>query len=200
MEPVCTQHLIAAAIAGALAITSAYAQTPPAGAKPTPGFNTYIPPDIMTPDTVQTRIGTLKFVDGVPTEETTKALYDQLDFQRGTGVFLRFMPAASVEAIRVGQASLGAIKSHQAVIWDQTADSNQLYLTMNSDTVYTLAVLDLAADGPTVVEVPPGMGPTTVDDAFFRFVIDMGLPDRMPARGASTSSSRNGSRAKSPRT
>ena len=175
--------LMSAAVASVLAITTAHAQKPPAGAKPTPGFNTYIPPDIMTPNTVPTRIGTLKFVDGVPTAETTKALYDQLDFQRGTGVFLRFMPAASVEAVRVGQASLGATKSHQAVIWDQTADSNQLYLTMNSDTVYTLAVLDLAADGPTVVEVPPGMGPTTVDDAFFRFVVDMGLPGPDAGKG-----------------
>ena len=28
-------------------------------------------------------------------------------------------------------------------------------------------------DGPTVVEVPPGCGPTTVNDAWFRFVTDM---------------------------
>ena len=53
-----------------------------------------------------------------------------------------------------------------------------LFLTGNTDTVYALAFLDLAEDGPTVVEIPPGCGPGTVDDAFFRFVIDMGLPVR----------------------
>jgi len=36
--------------------------------------------------------------------------------------------------------------------------------------------LDLDRDGPTVVEIPPGSGPGTVNDAFFRFVIDMGFP------------------------
>jgi len=33
----------------------------------TPSYNTSIPGEVMTPDTVQTRIGTLTFVDGVPT-------------------------------------------------------------------------------------------------------------------------------------
>ena len=41
-------------------------------------------------------------------------------------------------------------------------------------------VLDLERDGPTVVEIPPGCGPGTVNDAFFRFLTDMGAvgPDR----------------------
>jgi hypothetical protein len=55
------QHLIAAALAGALALTSAYAQTP---------------------DSVGTRIGTLRFEKGYPTPETARKLYDEMDFQR----------------------------------------------------------------------------------------------------------------------
>ena len=42
-------------------------------------------------------------------------------------------------------------------------------------------ILDLERDGPTVVEIPPGCGPTTVNDAWFRFVTDMGKPG--PDRG-----------------
>ena len=42
-------------------------------------------------------------------------------------------------------------------------------------------ILDMERDGPTVVEVPPGCGPTTVNDAWFRFVTDMGKPG--PDRG-----------------
>jgi len=34
-----------------------------------------------------------------------------------------------------------------------------------------------------VVEVPPGSGPGTVNDAFFRFVIDMGPPGPDQGRG-----------------
>ena len=32
-----------------------------------PGYNTPIPEDILTPDEVETRFGTLRFVDGRPT-------------------------------------------------------------------------------------------------------------------------------------
>ena len=43
--------------------------------------------------------------------------------------------------------------------------------------------LDLETDGPTVVEVPPGSGPGTVNDAFFRFVVDMGVPGPDQGKG-----------------
>ncbi|MEF1307618.1 DUF1254 domain-containing protein, partial [Vibrio owensii] len=70
--------------------------------------------------------------------------------------------------------------SNQVMLFDDLMDSNPLFLTGNTDTVYASAFLDLERDGPTVVEIPPGMGPTTVNDAFFRFVTDMGVvgPDK----------------------
>lgn len=174
-------NLLAAALSGALSIASAHAQVPAPGVDPTPGFNNKIPEKILTPDKVETRLGTLNFVDGVPTTETTQKVYDHLDFLRGVEVFLNFISAASLEAIRLGNAELGATKSNQAVIFDQLLDSSPLLLTGNTDTVYCLVMLDLETDGPTVVEVPAGSGPGTVDDAFFRFVIDMGSPG--PDRG-----------------
>ena len=166
---------LTAALAGALAITSMHA------AEKTPGFNQKIPEKIMTPDTVKTRIGTLKFVDGVPTADTTRELYDHLDFMRGVEVFLNFIPATSLEGIRLGAVERRATKSHQALIFAQLLDSNPLLLTGNTDTVYCMVCLDLEVDGPTIIEIPPGCGPGTVDDAFFRFVIDLGGPG--PDRG-----------------
>jgi hypothetical protein len=135
----------------------------------------------MTPDRVETRIGTLEFFDGIPTKETAALVYDNLDFLRGVETFLNGVPAASVEALRLGQAELGATECHQAVVFDDLMDSNPLWLTGNTDTVYCSVFLDLEKDGPTVVEVPAGAGPGTVDDAYFRFVIDMGAPG--PDRG-----------------
>jgi len=41
-------------------------------AKNTPGYNNKIPDTIMTPDAVETRIGTLKFFDGSPTRDTVE--------------------------------------------------------------------------------------------------------------------------------
>jgi hypothetical protein len=177
------QFVVSTAIAALLTATNAHAQVEKPGVNPTPGFNNKIPSKILTPDKVETRIGTLNFVDGVPTADTAQKTYDLLDFMRGVETFMNFIPAASVEAIRLGLADIGVKKSNQAIIFDQLADSNPLLLTANTDTVYCFAALDLQADGPTVVEVPPGSGPGTVDDAFFRFVIDMGPPGPERAQG-----------------
>ena len=148
---------------------------------PTPNFNTEIPPKIMTPDRVSTRIGTLEFFDGMPTDATATMLLEHLTFLRGVEVFLSAIPAASLEALRIGLSEVGLTNANKVVIYDDLMDSNALFLTGNTDTVYALAFLDLDRDGPTVVEIPPGCGPGTVDDAWFRFVIDMGAPG--PDRG-----------------
>jgi hypothetical protein len=150
-------------------------------AEVTPGYNTKIPESIMTPDKVETRIGTLEFFDGIPTKETAALLYDNLDFLRGVEAFMNGVPAASLEALRVGQADLGAKNSNQVVILDQFMDSKPFFLTGNSSTVYCIAFLDLKKDGPTVIEIPKGSGPGSVNDAFFRYVIDLGPPG--PDRG-----------------
>lgn len=140
-----------------------------------------IPEKIQTPDRVETRIGTLEFSDGFPTAGTAQRLFDQLDFSRGVEVFLQCVPAASLEAMRVGMTDIGVDACHKLAIADDLLDSDPLFLTGNTDTVYVSGIIDLERDGPTVVEIPPGCGPGTVNDAWFRFVIDMGRPG--PDRG-----------------
>jgi hypothetical protein len=56
---------------------------------------------------------------------------------------------------------------------------SELYLTGNNSTVYAVASLDLKIDGPTVVDIPPGMY-GTADDALFKFLVDFGFvgPDK----------------------
>lgn len=153
----------------------------PAKLPAAPNYNTPIPKKITTPDEVETRIGTLKFFDGLPTPETTQKVFDNLDFLRGVEVFLNGIPMTSLEALRAGHVQMGVINSNQMLLADQLLDSDPLFLTGNTDTVYCSGFLDLERDGPTVVEIPPGCGPGTVNDAFFRFVIDMGAPG--PDRG-----------------
>ena len=145
-------------------------------ASPTPGFNTEIPEEIMTPDTVQTRLGEMKFYDGVPTAETVETVFDNLDFMRGVEVFLNFIPATSIEGMKAGMHSLGAKDYNEVVIMDKLMDSTPLFLTGNTDTVYVSSFFDLKATGPLVIEMPAGAGPGTVNDAFFRFVVDTGAP------------------------
>ena len=143
---------------------------------PTPNYNTYIPPGVQTPDTVDTPIGRLDFFDGMPDEATVQKLYDNLTFMRGVEAFLSGIPATSIEAIRVGLADIGATRCSDVVIFDRLMDSTPLFLTGNTDTVYATGMLELDRDGPTVVEIPPQCGPGTVDDAWQRFVVDMGAP------------------------
>ena len=148
-----------------------------------PNYNTPIPSSITTPDVVETRIGTLEFFDGFPNPETTQKVYDNLDFLRGVEVFLNGIPMTSLEGLRAGHETMGVTKSNQMLIADELLDSNPLFLTGNTDTVYCSGFLDLERDGPTVVEIPAGCGPGTVNDAFFRFVTDMGAPGPDRGRG-----------------
>ena len=46
-------------------------------------MTTEIPESITTPDSVETRIGTLRFFDGYPDDATTQRVYDNLDFMNG---------------------------------------------------------------------------------------------------------------------
>ncbi|NYF98768.1 DUF1254 domain-containing protein [Janibacter cremeus] len=147
-----------------------------------PTGRTAVPANITTPDHVETRVGTFDFFDGVPTEETAATVYDHLDFLRGVDVYLNCIPAASLEALTSGMVSVGLDSCHKVAITERLLDANPLFLTGNTDTVYASVVLDLGRDGPTVVEIPPGCGPGTVNDAWFRFVVDMGAPG--PDRGA----------------
>lgn len=151
--------------------------------EPRPGYNTPIPESILTPDRVSTRIGELEFFDGLPTPETADLVHDHLTFIRGVEAFLNGVPACSIEAMRRGMEEMGAVASHRCVIMDELLDSDPLFLTGNTDTVYASVILDLERDGATVVEIPPGCGPGTVNDAWFRFVIDMGGPGPDRGRG-----------------
>jgi hypothetical protein len=172
---------LAKPLAGLVAATFLGGATLSKAETPTPGFNHEMPESLLTPDSVETSIGTLEFFDGLPTEKTTEMLYNNLERIRGTEAFLNFVPAASLEALRTGLVSMGVSAANDCVLFDRLMTSDSLFLTGNTDTVYAACILDIERDGPTVVEVPAGAGPGTVNDAFFRFVVDMGAPG--PDRG-----------------
>jgi len=55
-------------------------------------MTTDIPPASTTPDTVETRLGTLHFLDGFPDDATIAKVYDNLDFERGVQT-IKYMPS-----------------------------------------------------------------------------------------------------------
>jgi hypothetical protein len=137
-----------------------------------------VPDSITTPDSVETRIGTLKFHDGLPDAETAKKVYDNLDFARGVEAFLAGIPATSVQALKNGFIEAGFPPNGAIGITESLSDARTLYLTPNATVVYQWFCMDVEK-GPMVVEVPPAvLG--IIDDAYFRFVTDMGVfgPDQ----------------------
>jgi len=134
------------------------------------------------PDEIKTNFGTLKFeLEAFPTEASVRKIYDEMDLQRATQAYMDFFPTLSV---------YGIVKSHIRDFGFKTSSDivvaagpgwkpSELYLTGNNATVYACASLDLKIDGPTVVEIPPGMY-GTADDALFKFLVDFGFvgPDK----------------------
>jgi hypothetical protein len=108
----------------------------------------------------------MEFFDGMPSDETVRKVYDQLDFSRGVETFLTGCPAASIHAFVQGMKEAG-MATFSMGITEQLLDARSLWLTPNTTTVYCIAEINVK-DGPTVLEVPPGvLGP--VDDAFLRY-------------------------------
>ncbi len=137
-----------------------------------------VPASITTADEVNSqRLGVLRFHDGMPDEETVNKVYDNLDFTRGMTAFLHAIPAASVLAMREGLKRAG-VQPHDIGIFEDLMDARSLFLSANSTTIYVTTMFDLS-NGPVVLEAPAGvLGP--IDDAYFRFVTDVGLtgPDK----------------------
>jgi hypothetical protein len=145
--------------------------------KPKLKMTTEIPPSITTPDSVETRLGTLRFFDGFPDDATVQKVYDNLDFQRGVQAFLTALPAAAVSAMRKGIRMFGP-DNQTVLIAESLLDSHTLWGIPNTETIYSNMLLD-TTDGPLVIAVPPHvLG--LINDFWGRYVIDVGNagPDR----------------------
>ncbi|MCB0122221.1 MAG: DUF1254 domain-containing protein, partial [Caldilineaceae bacterium] len=134
---------------------------------------------IAIPDKVETAIGTLDFFDGVPSDATLDKLYDNLDRSRGLSVYLDNMAGVSINAVLDGLAAAGADATHKIAVFEQLMDSQTLVVTANTSTLYAYSGTNLDKDGPTVIEVPPGML-GFLDDGWQRFVGNIGVtgPDK----------------------
>ncbi len=134
------------------------------------------------PFSIQTNFGTLEFTGGgFPTDATVQKIYDEMDLQRATQAYMDFYPALSVYAIVKSQIRDFKFESSSdiAVAAGPGWKPSEPFLTGNNSTVYAIASLDLKVDGPTVVDIPPGMY-GTADDALFKFLVDFGFvgPDK----------------------
>ncbi len=140
------------------------------------------PPDraplsITTPESFSTRIGTLAFPLGMPTEDTASKVYDLVDLAHGIAAFQDAVPFVSTYAMRKAMLEAG-VWDNDVLLFSGGMDSRSLFLTAICDTVSFFSFLDLSR-GPLVLEVPPNvLG--VLHDMWLRSVCDVGLaaPDR----------------------
>ncbi|MEO2028218.1 MAG: DUF1254 domain-containing protein [Fuerstiella sp.] len=140
-------------------------------------MTTPVPEGIATPNKLQTRIGVLTSVDGVPDRATVQKVYDHLDFHRGVEAFLSGIQIASMSALRKGCLEVGPPNT-TVQIFEDLMDSKTLWLTPNTTSIYNVVWLELK-DEPMVVETPPDvLG--IIDDHWFKYVGDFGRlgPDK----------------------
>src|SRR5687768_11836948 len=89
--------------------------------------------------TITTRIGNLSFENGSPTQETSKKLFDEMDFQRAVQAYLWAYPAVSFESIRLAAKNDLGIDLNEFGIADNFVDPRSVWLTANNTTIYAFA-------------------------------------------------------------
>jgi len=128
---------------------------------------------LTTPSSTESKIGMLEFKDGYPTADTASKLRDEIDYLHGVEAFMNSARGVSAYAIYKGLQEAG-VKDNEVIIFSKLMDSNSLFLTANADTIYYMSFIDLS-NGPVVFESPPkALG--IIDDMWFRWISDFGLP------------------------
>ncbi|MGB5567025.1 MAG: DUF1254 domain-containing protein, partial [Acidimicrobiia bacterium] len=83
---------------------------------------TKIPENVITPDILNTRLGSLTFKDGVPSDDTVSKVYDNLDFTRALDAYMSAYQLVSLKAMHNGLQSVGAQDNGGVAIWSGLMD------------------------------------------------------------------------------
>jgi hypothetical protein len=101
-----------------------------------------IPPSLVTPDKVESRLGVLEFKDGAPSKATLDKIYGNLDSTHAFRAFVDTLQGVSIHATRKAFLDAG-VKDNEVIVWSSLLDAKTLMPTANADTVYVMAFLDL---------------------------------------------------------
>lgn len=147
-----------------------------------PKYKADIPQSLITPDSINTKyLGELSFVDGFPTDKTIEKSYDFLDTSRAVQLFEAGMPTASMYAMLHGHREIGIVPNKTIGITEQLMNARTLFLTAQTTTPYVVTEVDVKK-GPVVIDVQvPVIG--ILDDAYFKYVADIGLGGKDRGKG-----------------
>ena len=82
-----------------------------------------IPQEITTPEKVKTKLGTLIFPNGYPSEETAQKLSDEMLYLHGIETFVNSIQGVSMWALRKGFAEFG-IQDNEFIVFPEMIHYN----------------------------------------------------------------------------
>lgn len=133
--------------------------------------------------TVETRVGTLEFVNGYPSDETIDKLYNEMDFQRAVQAYIWGLPMVEMaEWARNHHEVFGAGNYDFTTYVD--FKEKQGILTANATTPYMMSFPNLKQTGPLVFEIPAGPTAGGLLDFWQRPFADLGQTGPDQGKGA----------------
>ncbi len=121
---------------------------------------------------MQTRFGPVDLVNDYPTEAATKALYDELDFQRAVQAYIWATPLVAMESLRQANVRDFDVQDGVVAVNDRYTGPELQTLTANNTTIYAGSAVDLRK-GPVVIDSPKGAY-GVIDDFWQRPVSEVG--------------------------
>jgi hypothetical protein len=108
-------------------------------------------------ETIDTRIGKLSFThdfaNGYPTQATIAKLFNEMDFQRATQVYLWALPIVSFAQWQYSHEEIFDAQNGDIVFYLDYVSKLGI-LTANATTPYAVSFINLAETGPIVIEMP----------------------------------------------
>ena len=100
--------------------------------------------------------GTEIKMDGeLPSKESIPKLFDEMDFQQATQCYLWGLPIVAFAEWQQQQYKTFNATSNDLILYNNYNDRLGI-LTANATTPYIVSFIDLAANGPTVIDMPAG--------------------------------------------
>ena len=129
--------------------------------------------------TINSRIGSLAFDGGYPTDATVTKLYDEMDFQRATQACMWAIPIVSFAKWQEQHEKVFGQEDGDLVLTSSFREKMGI-LTPNDTTTYLVGFVNLERTGPLVIQYPKGLTAGGLLDMWQRPITDMGLsgPDK----------------------
>lgn len=129
--------------------------------------------------TIETRIGSLEFINGYPSSKTIEKLYGEMDFQRAVQAYLWALPMVEMAEWQKAQKDIFKAGTNDLVTYNTFSEKLGI-LTANATTPYMMTFPNLKETGPVVFELPAGPSAGGILDFWQRPFSDLGQtgPDK----------------------